>query len=80
LTCHLWECISISSFEDEVGHPITKVAQGTLGTGAWEANLEEQPPIFIDTTCNINKTFRLPWYAIYEEFAKKDILEIQEYF
>lgn len=74
------ECISISSFEDEMGHPTTKIAQGISGSEAWEADANEQPPIFTDTACNINKTTRLSWYEIYEELAERDIPETQEDF
>jgi len=59
------KCISISSFEDEMGHLTTKAAQGTSRSRAWEADPEEQPLIFRVTTCNINKTPRLSWYMIY---------------
>lgn len=74
------ECISISYFEDEMGHPTAKAVQGTSGSGALEADLEEQPPIFEDAACNISKIIRLSWYTIYEEFSKKDIPETQEDF
>lgn len=71
------ECISISSFED---HPTTKIAQGTSGSEAWEIDPNEQPPIFTDMACNINKTTKLSWYDIYEEFTKRDIPETYENF
>jgi len=74
------ECISISSFEDEMGHLTTKTAQGASGSGAWETDLDKQPPIFTEMACNINKTTRLSWYEIYDEFSKRDIPETQEDF
>lgn len=74
------ECISISPFEDDMGHPTTETAQGASGSGAWEIDPDEQPPIFTDMARNINKTTKLSWYEIYKEFAKRDIPETQEDF
>lgn len=74
------KCISIYSFEDKMGHRTAKAAQGTLRSGAWEANLEEETPTVGDTACNISKNTRISWYTVYKEFSKKYILETQEDF
>lgn len=36
------ECISISSFEDEMGHPTTRIAQGASGSETWEIDPDEK--------------------------------------
>ena len=74
------ECISISSFKDEMAPTTTKAAHRGSRSRSWEADQEEEPPIFRYTACNISKTTKLSWYNIYEEFVNKDIPETQEDF
>lgn len=72
--------ISISSFEDEKAPPTTKSACKSSKSSSQEIHQYEQLPIYGDTTYNINKSTRLSWYHIYEEFPNPYIPETQENF
>lgn len=60
--------------------PTTKGAHRSSRIISLEIYQYEEPPIYGDTTYNINKNMRLSWYNIYEEFVKLNIPETQEDF
>jgi len=62
------ECISIFSFKYGIDPPTPKATRRVSDIGSWEADQEEEPPIFGDTTCNIRKTMKFSWHSVYKEF------------
>jgi len=53
------ECISISSFEDEMAPPTTNSSLRGLGSESWETYQDKETPIFGETVCNISKNTKL---------------------